>query len=194
MKPGPLRCRIVVRDLDTGRSAVGSTTAHIAKPVASGLVLFTPLLITSHGGLRRVDGAALGKSETVSWREIYAYDPSRYSPVVGDEPVDAGTVVAIVPLSTAVAGELDVAFSANLIDSGNGQNIPASLAPAGRHKQGSIDVAFLEVQLAQVPAGKYVLYINAVDKASGAAAHAHVLLVVARRGPRLSDTRIDSFR
>ncbi len=64
--PGDYTCRVVVRDMDTGLSAVGSTKAAVRAPAAQGLRLWTPLLLAEETGTARVEAAAGKKNSFVA--------------------------------------------------------------------------------------------------------------------------------
>lgn len=178
-KPGAYKCRLVVRDLDTGRSAVGSTTAFVPEP-SPGFVLFSPLLLVVGGPSVNLDGAVKGKPETLPWREIYPYDAAKYRPVIGDEAVGAGKVVALVPYRVPEADRAQVAFSAHLVDSATGKSRPAVSEPLARLRRGTVETLVMQIGLDDVPPGRYVLFINSSDKTSGGLANAHVPLTIVR--------------
>ena len=82
-KPGAVKCRVVLRDLDTGQSAVASATAYCGPSNRQVLSVFSPLLLVEGGGLFHIEGVVKGAAETPAWRELYPYDTSAFSPVVG---------------------------------------------------------------------------------------------------------------
>jgi hypothetical protein len=175
---GPVKCRFVIRDLETGQSAVASAKTFVVKPDSAGIAVATPLLLVPDVRITNLDGTAKGKLDRLTWHDIYPFDSSRYAPVVGDEPVRAGKIVVVVPFTLPGADEHDVAFSAYLINSATGQNIAVSVQPLNRFLQGQVHAQFLEITLDQVPSGRYMVYINAGDRSSGALASAHVPLTV----------------
>jgi VWFA-related protein len=178
-KPGAYKCRLVIRDLDTGRSAVGSTTAFVPEPSA-GFVLFSPLLVAAGGPSVNLDGAVKGTAEALAWREIYPYDAVKYRPIIGEEAVGAGKVVALVPYRVPEAARAQVLFSTHLVDSATGQSRPAVNQPLGRLRHGNVETLVLEFALDDIPPGRYVLFINGSEKTSGVLASAHVPLTIVR--------------
>jgi hypothetical protein len=73
-RPGAIKCRIVLRDMDTGQSAVASTVAYIGPSNRQSLSVFTPLVLVEGGGLFHLEGVVKGKAESPAWRELYPYD------------------------------------------------------------------------------------------------------------------------
>jgi VWFA-related protein len=176
--PGRYRCRIVVRDLQTGESAVGSTDVNIVKPASAELVLYSPLLLVPGEASTQLEAGRKGKVDLLSWQDVYPYDTTSLTPLTGDVPRNAGKVVVVVPFSADILKPLEVVFSAQLISMADGQSLPVTFYSLERSRVGAVEVQSLEFALDQVPPGKYQLYIHAADKDRGAQAQTHVPLVV----------------
>ncbi len=130
-RPGQTRCRIVIRDLDTGRSAVASTSVYTVPSNRQTMSVFSPLLLVAGGGVFHLEGVVKGTAESPSWRELYPYDAAAYSPVIGGEAVSAGKVGVILPYSAPGLGVADLIFRANLIDSKHGREPERAARAAG---------------------------------------------------------------
>lgn len=179
-RPGANRCRIVVRDLDTGQSAAASTTAFSGPSGSQPLSVFTPLPIIEGGGLFFLEGVVKGTAETPSWRDLYGYDAAMFSPVIGEEPVGARKIDVIVPYSTPAFGASKLTFKANLVNSSTGQSLDVPLEPKELTKPGTIASQKLEISLDQIPNGRYLLYVHAGGKTAGQAASARIPLTIER--------------
>ena len=177
---GPVKCRFVIRDLETGQSAVASAKAFLVKPDPAKIAVATPLLLVPEVTIKNLDGTAKGKPDLLTWHDIYPFDSNRYAPVIGDEPVRAGKIVVVVPFTIPGPDEHDVVFSAHLINAANGQNLPVAVRPVNRFVVGRVHAQLLEIALDQVLPGNYMVYINAGDRTSGALASGHVPLTVER--------------
>jgi VWFA-related protein len=164
--PGDYSCRVVVRDMDTGLSAVGSTKAAVRAPVAQGLRLWTPLLLAEETGTARIEATAGKGRTTVPWDEIYAYDRTRFSPTAGLFSRLAPRLLAVVPYSVPGATETDLVLSARFINAANGQAFPAIPILAGKSVHPVASSMALELPLAGLAPGTYHLYINAEDRVS----------------------------
>jgi VWFA-related protein len=177
-QPGRYRCRIIIRDLETGDSAVASTEVNIVKPGSAKLALYTPLLLVTAEACAELEASQKGKLDVPSWQDVYPYDKTSLSPLTGEVPQDSGKIVALVPFSTPESDQLNLKLFAKLISMADGQSLPVTFSALERSRVGSIEVARLEFPLDQVPPGKYNLYIYATDKDRGALAHTYVSLVV----------------
>ena len=178
-RSGPTKCRIVVRDLDSGQSAVASTTAYSGPSSRQALSVFSPLLIVEGGGLFSLEGVVKGTAETPSWRGIYGYDADTFSPVIGDEPVGGGKVGVLLPYSAPGLGASDLTFKANLVNSSTGENLAVPLKVGESTTQETVETQTLTISLEDAPNGKYLLYIHVGNKVTGQVASARVSLVVA---------------
>ena len=59
-RPGQTKCRIVIRDLDTGQSAVASASVFTRPSNGQALSVFSPLLLVEGGGVLHLEGVVRG--------------------------------------------------------------------------------------------------------------------------------------
>ncbi len=175
--PGRYTCRLVLRDLETGRSAVASTRVKIAS-ISSGFGLHAPLLLAPASASIYLEAVDRQKRESPSWREVYPFDRAQYSPLIGDISKASGRVLAVVPYTISGLGQPHVILSANLIDAVTGKRLAVPFYAQARFRNGATEIQYLEFSLEEVPPGKYLLYIHAGDSDSGAMAHVQTTLVV----------------
>jgi len=166
--------------MDSGQSALASTSVTIVKRAPSLLFLGSPLFLIAEGRLSCVEGETRGKRDFLSWRDVYPFDEARVSPLLGDAPAGGGKLGVVVPMASTLPDETGIAFSANLVNSETGANCPVPFQLVSRTRQGNAVTSFLEFPLDQVPEGKYFLYIHAGDKTTGALASTRASLVVRR--------------
>jgi hypothetical protein len=175
---GRVKCRTVIRDLDTGQSAVATDVVYIGRPAQTGLTVFSPLLLVPADGTTVLDGGGKGKLESPGWREIYAYDPQLLAPCVGNDTVIAEKILVVVPVLARENAEADIVFKLNLVDSASGENRAVSFAPKQRVRVADIEVQYLEVPTGPIPPGKYLLYIHVGDRTTGQQASAYLPLTI----------------
>ncbi|MGZ5556065.1 MAG: VWA domain-containing protein [Candidatus Aminicenantales bacterium] len=181
LKPGDYSCRLIVRDMDTGLSAVASTKGTIGKPQAAGLQLGTPLLLEWRAGCSFVSARAKKGQEVFPWGDIYPYDPSMFVPIFAELPAAASGIQVVIPCSTPGGGAADLALRATLVDSVSGAQLPAAAAVSNRVQKGPLEVLTLELPTAGIAAGTYYLHFYAEDRASGSLGHTFTKLIVPRR-------------
>jgi len=176
---GATKCRVVLRDMDTGQSAVASSTVYTGPSNRGSLSVFTPLVLVEGGGLFLLEGVVKGKAESPAWRELYPYDQAAFSPVCGSEAVNTGKLNVIVPYSAPGLGASDLTFRANVISS-KGQNLAVPLELRDAKSQGMVGTQRLEFSLNGVPNGAYTLYVHIGNRITGLVVSARVPLTVGR--------------
>ncbi len=179
-RPGAVRCRVVLRDLDTGQSAVASTTVYCGPSNRQVLSVFSPLLLVEGGGLFHIEGVVKGSPESPAWRDLYPYDPKAFSPVVGQEAIRAGKVSVVLPYSAPGLGAADLTFKANLVNSVTGQSVAVPLELRESVSLETVKAQTLEIALAGVPEGTYILFIHVGNKLTGQVVSARVPLIVGK--------------
>ncbi|MCK4432240.1 MAG: VWA domain-containing protein, partial [Candidatus Aminicenantes bacterium] len=105
LNPGDYKCRLVMRNLETGRGAVASSSVKIPKGPDYGIKLYPPLLLKPEKGVFYLKRPSA----------VYPFDSSQYSPLV--EELDRGTnsVLAVVRCSFSGIRLPDIKLFANLI-------------------------------------------------------------------------------
>ena len=178
LEPGDYTCRLVIRDLDSGTGAAGSARVFVRAKPAGALSLGTPLLLTDGAGCASIDAGAARSRGGVRWREAYPFDRTLYTPAAGEVSSLAARVLAVVPYSGSDDASDDVSFSAGLIEAATGRAVPAAAVPLGRNWTASSRSVTLEVPLAGLAPGRYILYVGAEDGRTKAKAHAQTALVI----------------
>jgi len=176
LKPGAYRCRIIVRDLDTGEAAMAYARASVPAKTGAGLNLYSPLLLISKSGFVYRD---LGtKKDTAPWMDCYSYDRSLYAPLVGELPQGTSKIYAVIPASFSGPSTAEPAFSATLVDSASGRSARIAISIANKFNREGLDIFLAEVTTEAVPAGKYLLYFHAEDAAAKPLGHVQISLSV----------------
>ena len=153
--PGDYKCRLVIRNLETGRGAVASTSITVPRPPDSGLKLYPPLFLKPEKGVFYVKAPAVA----------YPFDLSRYCPVIED--VDQGTRSLLAFLRCSYSGiqRPEVKLYANLIHhlTGTGIKIPISISIIMKYQQEKAEEFLVELQTGALQPGEYFLHFFAED-------------------------------
>ena len=176
--PGEYTARLVVRDLDTGASAVGSAAVTVGAWSAVGLTLYSPLILVPEGRDLYLETVGIAKDASPGWKDIYAFDRTRYGPLVGGVAPETAGLLAVVPYSVAGLADPQVVLSAYLINARSGERQPGVFYLQSRSRVGGSEVQVLEFSLGQVPSGAYHLYVLAEDGTSRARAHTRLRLAI----------------
>jgi VWFA-related protein len=186
LPPGDYGCRLVVRDMESGASAVASTKAAIGRPQPAGLQLGTPLVLEARTGCPLVLAGAPKGGRAFPWDDYYAYDSSIYTPVLAGEAAGAGALAVPGGLKVVLpcaapggAAAADLAITASLVDAATGRRTAVAVGLAGRVRTGPVEVLTLDLAATEAVApGTYYLHLYAGDKALGSLGHAFTVIAV----------------
>jgi VWFA-related protein len=172
VKPGRFTCRLVLRNMETGRGARGSAALVIPGASAGPIVLDPPLLLTLDP--RSKDLAA---SEAGSLSSLFSYDPDSYAPLVGDVPTGLAKVFAAVRCSADVP-DADFDFSASLAGAASQARADLPVSVLKRSRDGRTVLTLLELGTGELRPGSYNLQVVAKAKGGPSTSSATVEFVV----------------
>ncbi len=173
--PGRYRCRIVVRNLETGRAAVAGMTAVVPPPPDTGIRVLPPLLLRPQRGAGGWKLEPLGRKPTTKTPPSEEapgplFDPAQYGPLLGNV-LGVGTEIgAEILVVTAGPAEARIRIDAFLIDRLNQERIPLSPTVLARRDDPGGAAFFIRMPLPDVEPDMYTLVITAEDEKSGAKA------------------------
>jgi hypothetical protein len=156
--PGEYKCRLVIRNLETGKGAVASSS--VVAPVSPnyGLQLDSPLL------LRPEEGAFYLEEPS----GVYTFNTSQYSPLV--EELDRGTnrIFAVVRCSYFDIQQPDIRLTADLFLhlAGTKETIPGTLSILNQHHEDDMVIFLIRLQTDGLWPGEYTLNLSAEDSRS----------------------------
>jgi len=177
LEPGSYKCRLVIRDLETGTGAVASAWANVAKKAFTGLSLHSPLLLFPESNFAYLEAEAKNK-DAGAWKDIYPYDRAQYSPIIREVPKGSPKVFAVVPCSMTGLVQPNIVLAAWLIDSVTGERLPLSFSVLNKTQRENVEIQFLEILLNDVPPGKYLLYLHAEDAGSKTMSYAQTTIII----------------
>jgi VWFA-related protein len=178
LPPGQYKCRLVIRDLDTGDGAVASANANVARKAFVGLTLHTPLLLVQGSNSVYLEGADAKKKEGFSWDDAYPFDRAQYMPIIGEVPKGTPKLIAVVPCSITGIVQPDITLTALLINSTSGEKIAMTLSILTKASKEDIEIRFVELPLNNIPLGKYLLYFHGEDAGTRFVSYAQAPLII----------------
>jgi hypothetical protein len=168
LSPGRYECRLIFRDIKTGKGAVGSSSVVIPEAIDSGIKLFPPLLLIPEKKTVYIklshDQEKGTEKESLSLNDIYPFLPENFFPLVEEADEGLEKLLAVLRLSVLEVPESEIEIYAHLIDHSSNQKIPLSNSSIhAAEKKDGIDVLLVEFQLPELEAGEYSLEIIAED-------------------------------
>jgi len=168
LPPGKYTCRVVIRNLDTGRAAVGSTAVSVAEPAEGRVKLYPPLLLQPE--------KPVFWPRTPSPLHLLAFD--NVSPAGETWPEGTSRIQALLKYDTLLIENAHVAISSHLVSLTTADPIPVAVTTLRKWKDGDGNILLVELQPDFLPAGEYSLYIFAKEKTTGSSAYVTSPLVV----------------
>jgi len=167
---GAYNFRLILRNTDTGRMALG--TARFEIPQATGPSM-DPLLLLEEG--RNLYG--FSPTPELSLSAFYNFDSQRYLPRVGEVPLGTKKILAAARCSNAGA-QADVKFTAWVQPAGGETRTDLAVAIVDQVMMGATRVAKLELAVGDLPAGTYTIYVAAALPGGTTTAPATASLVI----------------
>jgi VWFA-related protein len=181
LKPDDYSCRLVIRDMDTGLSAVASAKATIGKPQITSLQLGTPLVLEARGEESFLCASSKKAVEAFPWADIYPYDSRSLSPVLSELSPNTIAIQVVIPCAGPTGGQSNLGISANIVNSTSGERSPMSIIRSDSIQKGPLEIVTLELPTAGIAAGTYYLHFYVQDRASGSLGHTFTTLTFPRR-------------
>jgi VWFA-related protein len=171
LSPGEYQCHLVIRNLNTGKGAVGSTSVIIPEPIDSGLKLYPPLILIpeKEGFYLRASKVMEEEIQTepVSLINIYPYLSNQYSPLVQNLEQGKDRLLGILRCSVRDIEEPNVEISIYLNQQSTEQKdlLPFSIISSEREEEA--DILLLEIELPELEPGDYSLEFTAREATTG---------------------------
>ncbi len=170
LAPGRYDCRAVIRNLDDGRAAVGACSVDVPEPATEGPSLFPPLLFVRGREASYLNVASEkqgGSAEPFSISRIFPFPAKEYVPLVG--ALERGTTSFGAMLRCEWRGERggQIELAARLFPEVGEGEIEITAELRDMTSKGETDLYLLEIELPELPPGRYRLEILAENAATG---------------------------
>jgi VWFA-related protein len=170
---GRTRCRIVVRDLETGTAAVAGETWVPPAAGSAGFALTPPLLLKPDRGaaLLKIHPLKLGGNRPAAdaMSALLGFDARQYAPFFGRTLAAESEILAVLPCLGEAAGRAKPKISAFLKDKLTFADLPVGLAVLSEKPIFGGRIYLVRMALPSVEPDEYTLRLIAEDPESGAA-------------------------
>jgi VWFA-related protein len=176
---GTYKTSIVMRDMQTGESAVGRDKVEIPKIQEQGLQLLSPLLLAP-GKIDLYIRGYVPKSINANFPllESFPFDPEQYAPFFGEIPKNTQKIQAVLCCSMRNLTKPDLKFDATLIENSSGRESSIPVSILFGEKEGEEAKLLAEFTMPELTAGEYILRITAFGDSSQARSQTAVSLRV----------------
>jgi len=182
LAPGRYEARVVVRNLETGWSAVGACSVEVPEASAAPLKLFPPLFVGPYRSTQYVNFSGNVKDkggQSFSLAQAFLFPTREYSPVPAELEEGSEAFRAVLRCERTGAAAQDFQVRALLEIPGVGQTTPLKVSLLDSVKRDGLLFLILEFRTpAPLAAGPYTLSVLAEDPQTGARAITTADLVV----------------
>ena len=158
---GTYKCRIVLRNLETGQAAVAGVSAVVPEVTADKLILFPPLLASDGGANVMVSGNGDQAAQT------FLLDPKKYTPYLGSK-LEAGSSIGAVIRCFSPTDDLSgLELSARLENQASEKPLDVRLQILGKKSDKTLKTFLVKLDIPQTPPGSYNFILSINDTRSG---------------------------
>ncbi|MCJ7582009.1 MAG: hypothetical protein MUP98_15965, partial [Candidatus Aminicenantes bacterium] len=163
LKPGLYEGRVIVRNLVSGKSAIGTTSVEVPEFERDELNVYPPFMLIPEKGsfyLKAVKEKKGKELETLSLNELYPYLSSRHSPLVKEVDRSEKNLLAVLRYSAGSRDDLKIDLGIELIHSPDGRKIPLefNIVESGKYERD--DILLIEIKLPYIEPDLYTLKIT----------------------------------
>jgi VWFA-related protein len=170
--PGNYKCRVVLRNLETGRAAVAGATAVVPERKTKELLLYPPLLLVPERGAIYIGENAARNSGSKAGSALFAkaflFDPVQFAPYLKKSLKRNAEIWAAVRCAGENGNGARLKLSAFLFDSITGKEIPVPVAVIAEKNEKGERAFFIRLQIPEVEPDMYTFFLVAENAASGA--------------------------
>lgn len=176
LSPGQYECRVVIRNLKTGKGAVASSSVIVSEAPDPGMALYPPLLLIPDRVafyLKFSKKDEKEEAETARYLNIiYPFISNKYTPLISELDKDVTKLLGIVRCRVSAIKTPEVSLSAYLKKHSLGEEIPLALVVVSTKKDKETDVLFVELELPELSPDIYTLLLTAREITTGAQSQA----------------------
>ncbi len=168
LSPGRYECRLVLRNLKTGKAAVASSSVMITEPSPSGMMLYPPLFLIPDKKSVYIKLAGGKEAEAISLTDVYPFVTNNHSPVFEVLGQDISNLFGVIVCSVRDIPNPAVKLSAHLVEHQAGLKIPLQFSIPSSAKEKETEIFLLEFKLPDLNPGEYSVEIVAEEVISQA--------------------------
>jgi len=170
LDPGEYEVRLVLRNLDTGRAAVGRTSVAVRGAAVAPLVLYPPLLLESRQGqflrLKKTKGEP-GASE-LNLADVYRFVGSKDGPLFDAIPKETREVLAVVPVRLSGVAAPEVNLDVHFVTERTGATESLGLELLAQEARDQEHLILVRVTLPELRPGRHALRFVATEATTAA--------------------------
>jgi len=166
LAPGQYDFRVVIRNLDNGKGAVGACFLRVPEAADQNLMLYPPLLFIPGQEaqyLHVFDPDEEDAAKSISLFQTFPFQSKEFIPLIGELEQGVSPLFAVMRCIWVGIQESELQLSAWLEPKGNDKKILLACSILNSLTQEEADVLFLEIEVPELQPGQYLLHLLAED-------------------------------
>ncbi len=168
---GRYKSRLVLRNMQTGASAVSSARAVVEAAQGAGLRFSAPLLLIPETKAVYLKGARIPRKDAgqmfFDLTDLYPCDFTLWAPIVGEMERGTSGLTAVVRIDIPGTQYPGPNIIPRLIDEATGEILPIPFSVSQKSPENGVQVSFVTFPSEQLGPGKYVLQFDALETETG---------------------------
>jgi hypothetical protein len=167
--PGTYKCRVVLRNLETGQAAVAGASAVVPEDPGDKLILLPPLLVTEDPAALLLSGNQTehGLLADAPTAQGFLFDLKGHAPLLGNELAAGSPIGAVIRCSGPDGDISGLELSARLDSQASGQSREIRPLIIGKRAEKTVQAFLIGLEIPQVAPGPYKLVLAVSDTRSG---------------------------
>ncbi len=167
LSPGTYECKTIIRNLETGRAAVGTASLSIPEPLSTRLRLYPLLLLLPEREAYYLGASKKNRNdESLSLQKIYPVLQAKSRPVMGQLDEGVRKIMAGVRCSVLSISDPDITLSAMLRNKKTDEEIPLVHRVITIQKEGHDIILLVELEIPELKADAYELCMAVKEERS----------------------------
>jgi VWFA-related protein len=164
---GKYECRVVMRNIETGKGAVASSAIDVPKRLEPGIKLYSPLVFIPGKNAVYLNGSlpepGEAGEEPPNLTSFYSFDPSQYFPLINEMSEGVKKLMVLMPCSIIQSQKSNMVLRAQLVDLGSGECKFLPLSVVSQQQVEDTITYQIELETGELRPGKYTLYFFAEE-------------------------------
>ncbi|MDH7514049.1 MAG: VWA domain-containing protein [Clostridiales bacterium] len=160
LPPGQYNCRLVIRNLITGKGAAASADVVIPRPDDRKIRIDAPLLLKSEKNTRYLES----DKTAFPLFSVYPFDSSQFSPVIGELEHGIPEIAAVIRLSSSGLPSSEIEILASLVNLDEGEKIDIPVKILSQFQSSDTEIYSVGLAFPGVSSGNYSLHFFVVNR------------------------------
>ena len=181
LPPGKYNCREVIRNLETGRTAVASSSVIVPKTPDSGIKQYSPLLLVpksdGHYSFSTTERRTEEEKQYSTLVKIYPFDSTQYVPLLGGIKRGTPNILMITRCSVFNIPNPEVFLRPRLINQDTNETITADTSFDYNYYD-DVFISSLELKTNELQPGSYILFLLAGERTTGSKSNVYTIFTI----------------